>query len=134
MTPSEVGAITELAVANALTKAGYAVFVPFFNSHSRIDLMYADARGEPRRVQCKTGKVIENTVSFWTCSNTGGVRKAYTDDVDEFAVYCAETGFVYLVPISDVPTRQARLRLEPTRSNQALGIRWAEQYRLGPPW
>lgn len=134
MNPSEVGALAELAVANALTKVGHRVFVPFFNSHSRIDLVYVNDLGQVRRVQCKTGTVIENTVSFWTCSNTGGVRKAYVDEVDEFGVYCAVTGLVYLVPIGDVPTRSARLRLAPTRSNQARGIRWAEPYLVGAPW
>jgi hypothetical protein len=134
MTPSEVGALTELAVANALTRAGFTVFVPFFNAHSRIDLVYVDGPNRPQRIQCKTGTLVENTVSFWTCSNTGGVRETYVDDVDAFGVYCSATRLVYVVPVGDAPSRQARLRLEPPRNNQRRHIRWADQYVIGPPW
>jgi len=133
MTPSEVGALTELAVAMALTKADLRVFLPFFNAHGRVDLMYQNADGEARRVQCKTAHRAGDVIRFYTCSHTGGVERGYRGEADEFGVYCAATESVYLVPVEDVPTRLASLRLAPARNNQAIGVRWAEKYRLGPP-
>jgi hypothetical protein len=95
---SAVGALTELAVATALMNAGLAVFVPFFSGHGRVDLVYQTGGGKVRRVQCKSAHLVDNTVAFYTCSNTGGVRRTYVEDVDDFGVYCADTKCVYLVP------------------------------------
>ncbi len=132
--PSEVGALAELAVATALTNAGLAVFVPFFNAHSRIDLVYETSAREMRRVQCKSARLVKDVVQFYTCSHTGGIEREYVGDVDEFGVYCAGTRSVYVIPVSDVPTRYASLRLAPARNNQMRRVRWAEPYRLGPVW
>jgi hypothetical protein len=134
LSPSAVGARTEFAVASALVRAKCSVFLPLFNAHSRIDLVYESLTRDIRRVQCKTGHIEEGTVAFGTCSNTGGVRKTYDGDVDEFGVFCPDNGCVYLVPFADVPTRVARLRLVPTRSGQSKGVRWADTYLLGRPW
>lgn len=132
-TPSEVGAQAELAVATALAKAGRLVFVPFFSPHSRVDLVYLDDLGRARRVQCKTSQLVGGRLTFWVCSNTGNKRKDYRGDVDEFGVYSAALGQVYLVPVNHVPATQACLRLEPTRNGQGHGVRWAANYLLGPP-
>jgi hypothetical protein len=107
------------------------VYLPLFNAHSRVDLLYEAESGELRRVQCKTAHIEDNTVSFWTCSNTGGVRRTYYDDADDFGVYCPANEAVYLVPVNEVPPRNARLRLAPPRSNQTQGIRWAASYLIG---
>jgi hypothetical protein len=131
---SEVGSIAELAVATALTSAGFAVFIPFFSSHSRVDLLYINRVGEVRRVQCKSAHYKNDVILFYTCSHTGGVARGYVGDVDEFGVYSPDTGSVYLVPVDAVPTRLACLRNVATRNNQARGIRWAKDYLLGPPW
>ncbi len=69
--PSAIGARTELAVTSALVKAGYFVFAPSFSSHSRVDLVYLHQDGSTSRVQCKTSRMIDGCVTFWTCSNTG---------------------------------------------------------------
>lgn len=130
MTPSELGALAELAVATALTKLGRSVYLPFFNSHGRIDLVYEDERGELKRVQCKTARLVGDVIAFPCCSHTGGIERDYRGDADEFGVYCVENESVYLVPVGDVPTRVARLRVGPTRNNQASGVRWADVYRL----
>src|SRR5205085_9060361 len=124
-TPSEVGARTERAVANALHESGFAVFIPFFGGHERADLVYVDGSGVARRVQCKTGRLTDGFVSFWTCSNTGGRRQTYVGQVDDFGVYAPALAAVSLVPAADLPTRQARLRVAATKSSQASGIRWA---------
>ena len=47
------------------------------------------------------------------------------------AVFCPETGGVYLVPIDDLPTRaKARLRVEASRNGQGRGIRPAAAYEI----
>jgi len=130
LTPSELGALSELAVATALTKAGRLVFLPFFNAHGRVDLIYEIAEGSFRRVQCKSARIVGEVMHFYTCSHTGGIERGYRGEVDEFGVYCAQTDSVYLVPVEDMPARLAALRLGPTRNNQARGVRWAEPYRL----
>jgi hypothetical protein len=45
-------------------------------------------------------------------------------------VFCPDTDDAYLVPIEDVPTGHAYLRVEPTRDSQARKIRWARDYVL----
>jgi hypothetical protein len=132
-TPSEVGALAELAVATALTKAGFRVFVPFFGAHSRVDLVYARADGTIRRVQCKSACLQGDVLRFAVCSHTGNVEKPYTGEVDDFGVFCAALDTVYLVPIEHVPATYAHLRLHPTRNNQKRKIRLAADYVLGPP-
>jgi hypothetical protein len=42
-----------------------------------------------------------------------------------------DTDAVDLVPIADVPDCGACLRVEPTKNNQAKGLRWAKDYVLG---
>jgi hypothetical protein len=63
LSPSEVGARAELAVATALAKAGHAVFLPLFNGHGRVDLVYEDCDGRLQRVQCKTSRLRD--VAEW---------------------------------------------------------------------
>ena len=101
-----------------------------FNGHGRIDLLYQSADGEMQRVQCKTSRLRDGCVVFRTCSNTGNVPLDYTGQIDVFGVYSPELDDVFLVPIEDVPTRLAFLRISPARNNQERHVRWAEQYRL----
>jgi hypothetical protein len=61
----------------------------------------------------------------------GSIRN-YRDDIDFFGVYCHDSGEVYLVPVDDVPSRVASLRLSPARNGQQVGVRWASQYLLPP--
>jgi hypothetical protein len=131
-TPSIIGARAELAVATGLIRGGYDVFTPCFNAHSRIDLI-ACGDAAPMKVQVKTSHLKRGAVCFWTCSNTKHVRQHYRDDVDAFGVYSPELGLVYLVPVDEVPLREASLRLEPARNNQRAKIRWAADYLIGPP-
>jgi hypothetical protein len=131
LTPSLVGARAELAVATGLLRAGYDVYTPFFSAHSRVDLV-ACRSSEVLRLQVKNGRVKSGAVQFRTCSNTGQVHVDYRGEVDAFGVYCPELGLVYLVPIDAVPLRDARLRLEPARNGQHRGVRWAEDYCVGP--
>jgi hypothetical protein len=60
------------------------------------------------------------------------IKRTYEDDVDYFGVHCRHTNGVYLIPIADIPLRRcAALRVEPTKNNQSLRVRWARDYEIG---
>ena len=41
-----------------------------------------------------------------------------------------QIGKVYLVPVDEVGTTRAHLRLEPSKNNQEKNVRWASDYEL----
>jgi PD-(D/E)XK endonuclease len=134
--PKDKGDRTTLAVMLALRDAGYAVLLPF-GENTRYDLVVDDGQTFSR-VQCKTGRLRDGTVLFNTCScyghhiNTGLSRRDYHGQIDYFAVYCPETGWVYLIPIDAVPNKSGgSLRVEPPRNNQRRYVRWAADFELG---
>jgi hypothetical protein len=48
-----------------------------------------------------------------------------------FGVYSPNTGKVYLVPVSDVPSGgDVKLRLLKAKNNQEKKIHWAQNYEL----
>lgn len=62
----------------------------------------------------------------------GYVRTTYSaDEIDAIAAYAEDTDKCYLIPIRDVAGRSAiSLRLAPTRNNQLLKVRWAQDYEF----
>ncbi|MEY2433798.1 MAG: hypothetical protein QOC92_3523 [Acidimicrobiaceae bacterium] len=131
-TPSEVGARAELEVAAGLIRSGRRVYLPLLAADGRVDLIFDDPEHGLVRAQCKTGRVSGGVLTFKVCSNTRNVPRDYRGEIDVFAVYSPQLDEVFVVPVDDVATRGCHLRLEPTRNNQAAGIRWAEPYRLRP--
>jgi hypothetical protein len=134
--PKDIGDRSTLAIILALREHGFRVLLPF-GENTRYDLAIERA-GVFARVQCKTGRLIAGAVCFRTASSyyhhprPKMPAKHYKGQVDYFAVFCPETGNVYLVPIDDLqPLTQASLRVEPTRNRQADRIRWAAEYALG---
>jgi hypothetical protein len=123
--------LAEAVVLAALVQAGKQVPIPW--GESRYDLVI-DEGGRFLRVQVKCGWLKHGAVCFNTASlayHIGGGARPYSGEIDLFAVYCPQTGRVYLVPIEDVPTgRQASLRVDPSGNGQAKGIRWAREYEL----
>ena len=130
--PSAVGARSELAVASALVRAGAQVYVPLFAPHSRVDLV-TDRAGRLLRLQCKTARVQRGALAFKTCSNTANVPHDYRGEVDAFGVYSPDLDRVSLGPADQVGRRGCHLRLDRPRNGQAAGIRWAEDFVVGPP-
>jgi hypothetical protein len=131
-TPSEVGSRAELEVAAALVRSGRRVYVPLLAPDGRIDLIYEDSEQGLLRAQCKTGRVVRSVLTFKVCSNTRNSPRDYRGEVDVFGVYSPELDTVFVVPVNHVATRLCHLRLEPPKNNQAVGIRWADMYRLRP--
>lgn len=130
MNPSTIGERSEAAVLAALACSGRSVFLPF-GGHHRYDLAFEE-ENRLIKVQCKTGHESNGAIWFRTHNVTKGVPRDYRADVDYFGVYCDERREVYLVPVQDVPTRAAHLRIEPAKNNQEAKIRWAQPYLLKP--
>jgi hypothetical protein len=133
--PKEVDDRSTLAIVHVLRTCGHETFLPL-GENTRSDLVIDDGE-RLLRVQCKTGRLRNGAIVFNTASTYGHhrnptvVRRDYRHDVDCFAVFCPETGGVYLIPIDDLqPRTTALLRVAPARNGQRQGIRLAAQYEL----
>jgi PD-(D/E)XK endonuclease len=133
--PKVVGDRSTLAVMLALQMKGYALYLPF-GENTRTDLVIDDGTGLAR-VQCKTGRLREGAIRFAVSSSYAHHRRPtrrrdYRHDIDYFAVFCPETGGVYLLPIGDVENRTTcALRVTESRNGQVRRIRVADHYRIG---
>jgi PD-(D/E)XK endonuclease len=133
--PKDVGDRSTLAIILALHARGCTTFLPF-GENTRADLI-ADYGDRLARIQCKTGRLLNGAVEFRTAStylhhpNPKLRTRSYHGQIDEFGVFCPESGSVYVVPIADLPNRtMAMLRVEPPRNHQVQGIRLAATYEI----
>jgi hypothetical protein len=134
--PKDIGDRSTLAIISVLRELGYGVYLPF-GENTRCDLLL-ERDGFVDRVQCKTGRLREGAVVFNVCSSyshhrSSNVQKrTYHGEIDLFAVYCAETAGVYLVPIAHLPVlREGRLRVDQPKNNQFERVRFAADYEVG---
>jgi hypothetical protein len=67
-----------------------------------------------------------------SCLGSEGARPTYSaDEIDAIAAYSEDTDKCYLIPVRDIAGKPAiSLRLAPTRNNQVLKIRWAQEYEF----
>jgi hypothetical protein len=134
MTTNQKGAIAEAGITLAAVKLGIDVYRPVAEG-GRYDLVF-DTRWGLLRVQCKwasrRGDVL--TISCRSCrrSRIGFVRRSYTAlEIDAIAAYSLDLDECYYVPIERVTDRPSiRLRLGPTRNNQAQRINWAKDFEF----
>lgn len=136
-----VGDRTEAHVLGALVEIFTTVLVPW-GENQRYDFVVEDLDRGLRRIQAKTGRLRDGVVRFNTASSTyhhsanrGTDHHShdYRGDADYFAVPCRGTAAVYLVPVDEVGTREAALRVDPARNGQRSGIRFAADYQIYPP-
>ena len=132
----DIGDRSALAIAIALQGIGHAVYLPF-GENTRADFVIDDGT-RLARVQCKTGRLRDGVVQFKTCSsyahhsNPASVARDYLGQIEYFAVFCPETGGIYLIPIEDIPLKWAGcLRVTEPRNGQKLRIRYAKDYEIG---
>jgi hypothetical protein len=136
LTPSQKGAAAEAAITAMTIELGLVVLRPLCEG-SRYDLMI-DLEPELLRVQCKMARRVSGAllVSVQTnrCTPGGYVSTSYTAaEVDVIAAYSPELHRGFLVPIEEAAGRRGlHLRLDPTRNNQARGIKWARDYEFAP--
>lgn len=134
LTPSQKGAVAEAAITSMVIQLGLTVLRPMSEGR-RYDLAI-DLEPDLLRVQCKLARSLPGVLSvhLQTCRHTprGYVRTSYSAaEVDAIAAYSPELHRGFLIPIREVSGRRAiHLRLEPTKNNQAKGIKWARDYEL----
>ncbi len=130
-----VGEISEAAIITRFLQLGYVVLTPY-GGNQRYDLVIEDSEGQFWRVQCKTARIDESgtLLKFDTANhNVTGKnrqRRHYQGQCDYFAVFSAELNKAYLVPVDQVGTNSAHLRLAPAKNNQMKHVRWAREYEL----
>lgn len=140
LTTDQKGAIAEMAVAWEATKLGVEVYRPVFEG-GRFDMIFL--LGEHLvRIQCKWATRQGDVVVVRCYSNRrtrdGLERRLYTaQEIDAFAVYCAELEKCFFLPYERFPNQaQIFLRLAPSRNNQRELVNWARDYEfavtLGP--
>ena len=132
MNTKQIGDISQIKVMTRFLQKEHSVSVPF-GDNQRYDLIFDD--GKLHTVQCKTGRIKDNAITFPTAStyaHRGGKRKNYLNEVDFFGVYCPDNDMVYLIPIEAVKEcgAAATLRLVPTKNNQTKGIRYAKDFEF----
>ena len=131
MNTKTVGEQSQAIIMAELAKAGKVVLLPF-GDNQRYDLVL-DEQGTFVRVQCKTGRLRDGAVVFATASSyahRGGKWKDYRGNADIFAVYCPDTGKVYIISVDSCERRSCSLRVDPVKNGQLRGIRLAADYEL----
>jgi hypothetical protein len=128
-----IGDLSELEVAVALARSGYAVSKPL-GENQRYDLIIDDGE-RLSRVQVKTGRIRGSVVMFNCCSTHGHRRtslqtRPYTGQVEFLAVFCPENRKVYLLPEADLTRSKIQLRIAAPRNNMTKTVRWASWYEL----
>lgn len=114
----------------SLVKRGFDVSVPFGGGQP-YDLVIDLGGFDLLKVQCKTGWLDKNCVSFNTRSTDHGQgRRSYVGLAHIFAVYFPPRNSVYLVPLDAVGGFRGYLRLEPARNNQQRKVRFAADYGI----
>src|SRR5271170_2528063 len=134
LSSSHKGAAAEAEITVAAIRLGLVVLRPLCEG-GRYDLV-VDTGDRLLRVQCKwaslRGSVL--TARCITSRHTprGYLRSTYSaQEIDAIAVYAPDTDTCYLVPIAEAEGHATlSLRIAPTGNNQALGVRWAQDYEL----
>lgn len=132
---NQIGDISEAAIILRFLQLGYTVLAPY-GGNLRYDLMVEDEDENFWRIQCKTGWLDESStlIKFDTANHnvTGSNRQMrhYRGQCDYFAVYNENLNKVYLIPVDQVGTTRAHLRLAPPKNHQGKYVRWAKDYEL----
>ena len=134
MTTNQKGAIAEAELFAAAVRLGVVVLRPF-PENRRYDLVF-DIDDRLVRVQCKWGALRGDLVVTRTSTSRhtprGDVRTTYTaEEVDAIAIWCDALKRCFLLPIEELAGQSyLHLRIAPSRNNQRIGVRMAEDYDL----
>ncbi len=132
---NNIGEISEAAIITRFLQLGYVVLTPY-GGNQRYDLIIEDTDRQLWRVQCKTAWIDENdtVLKFDTANHnvTGKKRdwRHYREQCNYFAVFCEKLGKIYLIPVDEVGTTRASLRLMPAKNGQEKHVRWAKDYEI----
>jgi hypothetical protein len=133
LTTDQKGAFAESMIGAVAIGEGVGVSRPL--TDERYDLIF-DVGGRLWRIQCKWA-VRLNDVVIIRCRRVrrgpeGLIRRSYLPgEIDAIAAYCAAIDTCYLLPAAlSVERAAVQLRLAPTKNNQAIGIKWAQDFEL----
>lgn len=130
---SKIGDKTEGIILATFLSLGKTVLIPFGNSN-RYDLVI-DTKDEFIKIQCKTGKRNESktAIEFRVSSKVYGTKiaRSYINDVDCFAVYCAQTRGIYIVPVNIIGNGRGILKLYKPKENASDQEKYAEDFEIG---
>lgn len=141
LTVLQRGQLAETAVLNRFVELGYEVLIPWGNYYA-YDLAYVQPgksgllESKPPeliRVQVKLARMSAdgNYFEFHTSTKNGGKRMSYGGKIELFAVYCVETGKVYVVWVDQAPKMKMILRLSKVQvGEERKYIKWAKDYEL----
>jgi len=135
LSTSQKGAVAEAEIATAAIRLELHVLRPVAEG-GRYDIAI-DLGRKLLRVQCKwasrNGDVLNIRCVTSRHTPRGYVKTTYSaDEVDVIAAYSPDTDRCYLIPINEAEGMATiSLRLEPTRNNQAVNVRWARDYEFG---
>jgi hypothetical protein len=130
-----IGDISESAIVARFLQLGYVVLTPF-GGNQRYDLIVEDCEKKFWRIQCKTARIEKNgtVVNFDTANHNIATQnrqtRHYRGQCDYFAIYCEKLSKVYLIPVDEVGTTSANLRLELAKNNQEKKVKWAKDYEF----
>lgn len=124
------GNISEAFLIATLMARGYKILTPFGDGF-RYDLVIDDGTAL-YKVQCKTGQYKNGVITFKACSvsSKSTINKAYTGEIDYFAIWCEQLNKGYLVPVNDVAITVGTLRVDPPLNNQTSKGKLAINYQL----
>ena len=134
LTTDQKGIVAETKIAAEALAAGVGVARAL--GDERYDLIF-DVGTSLIRVQCKWAVRVRDVVIIRTRRVRRGpeglIRRKYLPgEIDAVAAYCADLDVCYYLPEElSVDRAAVQLRLAPTKNNQALGIKWAQDYELG---
>lgn len=130
MNTKAIGDISTSMVTAFLLRKGETILTPF-GDRNRYDLVI-DRNGIFSRVQCKTGRLRNGTISFNACSINirTNKREHYKGQIEFFGVYCPDNHGIYLVPVDRVPVTTGNLRIEVPKNNQLKKILWAKDFEI----
>jgi hypothetical protein len=128
-----LGEKTESLVLAGLLQVYPSVLIPF-GDNQRYDFVFEDLSGNFKKVQCKTARYINGTISFHLTSSSSpnSTHLSYQGQIDYFGVNCPDFPEVYLVPIEETATRECKLRIDPPIIYNSK-VRWAKDYLLWSP-
>jgi hypothetical protein len=133
LTTNQKGFIAETAVIHECARLGVPVARPL--DDQRYDLIL-DLGEKLLRVQCKWAARVGDVVVIRTRTcrrgREGLIHRYYgPEEIDAIAAFSPNPGRCYLLPHElSVERGAVQLRLEPTKNNQAAGIRWARDYEF----
>lgn len=131
MNSKQIGELSEAEILLRFLRKGISVSIPH-GDNQRYDFII-DCDNKLYKIQVKTGRINNDCVVFDTCSSQihrDNGKQGYRGQIDYFAVYCPVIDKAYLISVNDVGERACRLRLQPTKNNNAKLVNFAVDHEF----